>query len=317
MTVGLYQCIMACLESMKPIGHRRSPYKVVRAWNTLLYYVISRLENILITRTPIDVLTKRSPKERVSSKSDVYITASMTTFPARIKEVRYAIISILLQTVRPDKVLLWVAEEQFPDRQIPDNLLDLCDYGFEVRFCDDLRSHKKYYYALQEQKPNELVITFDDDIIYHPHTIERLIKKHNEYPNCIVCSQVHIMTFDEGGQLNPYHKWGTAHDDQDTPNKNYMPLTGSGCLYPCGVMPNVTFEKHKIRTIALTADDLWMGTTAHISGVRICPTAKVARMFSVVGDSQIESLSLVNCIGDGNDITLSNLQKAFSFPNHQ
>lgn len=55
---------------------------------------------------------------------------------------------------------------------------------------------------------------------------------------------------------------------------------------------------------------------AHINGVKICPTAKVARMFSVVGDSQIESLSQVNCIGDGNDVTLGNLQRAFSFPTY-
>ncbi|WP_336616246.1 hypothetical protein [Bacteroides acidifaciens] len=316
MTIKLYQCIMACLESMKPIGHRRSPYKIVRAWNTLMYYVVNRLENIFITRTSIEMLTKRFSEERNFSQSNVYVTASLTTFPARIKEVRYVIMSILLQTIRPDRVLLWVAEDQFPNRQLPDNLRVLCDYGLEIRFCDDLRSHKKYYYVLQEQKTNELVITFDDDIIYHPHTIERLIKKHDEYPNCIVCSQVHIMTFDERGQLNPYHKWGSAHDNQDIPNKDYMPLTGSGCLYPCGIMPKVTFEKHKIRNIAFTADDLWIGAIAHINGVKICPTAKVARMFSVVGDSQIESLSQVNCIGDGNDVTLGNLQRAFSFPTY-
>lgn len=167
---------MACLESMKPIGHRRSPYKIVRAWNTLMYYVVNRLENIFITRTSIEMLTKRFSEERNFSQSNVYVTASLTTFPARIKEVRYVIMSILLQTIRPDRVLLWVAEDQFPNRQLPDNLRVLCDYGLEIRFCDDLRSHKKYYYVLQEQKTNELVITFDDDIIYHPHTIERLIK---------------------------------------------------------------------------------------------------------------------------------------------
>lgn len=300
-----YQFLMALMERAKHIG-QRSPYKLVRAFRHYKYLLVSRLENYLVKNVDLRGLASIS-----GHQTGDYITASLTTFPTRIKEVRYAIVSILLQTARPSRVTLWLAEEQFPDKQIPDNLLDLCDYGLEVRFCDDLRSHKKYYYALQEQKENELVITFDDDIIYHPHTIERLVEKHKEYPKSIICSQVHIITCDENGKLNPYQKWGSASDGMDKPSTYFTPLTGSGCLYPYGSMTNEAFDKAKIRTIAPTADDLWIGAMARRNGTLICPPKIVSRQFSVVGKSQTESLSQVNCIGDGNDATLERLQKEY------
>ena len=311
MNIRLYHRLMSWLEASKPIGHKRRPYKIIRIWNTLIYYIISRIENIVILRASTKMLAPKANKEKKAS--DIIITASLTTFPARIKEVRYAILSILLQTKQPDRVILWLAEEQFPDKQIPENLRDLCNYGLKVHFCEDLRSHKKYYYALQKQKHNELVITFDDDIIYHPHTIERLVEKHNEYPQCIICSQVHIMTFSKSGSLNTYNNWGSAQDNMGQPNKNFMPLTGSGCLYPSGIMPEITFDKQMIRATAFTADDLWIGATSRLNGIYICPTTKVARLFSVVGKSQEESLSRINCIGDGNDSTIIKLQQTFNF----
>lgn len=303
------QLLMSLVESSKHVGIR-SPHKLVRAFRHYKYLFASKVANFLINRVNVKDL---APNKGQSVGK--FITASLTTFPARIKVVRYAILSILLQTRRPDRVILWLAEEQFPDKQIPENLRDLCGYGLEVRFCDDLRSHKKYYYSLQQQKENELVVTFDDDIIYHPRTIARLVEKHLKYPNCIICSQVHIIAHDEEHKLAPYHKWGLAHDGMDTPSKSFMPLTGSGCLYPYGVMPTETFDKDKIRAIAFTADDLWIGAMALMKGTLICPPKIVARQFSVVGESQSESLSQVNCIGDGNDETLVRLQKEYKLFN--
>lgn len=302
----IYQFLMSLIELSKHVG-KRSPFKLLRVFRYYKYIFASKLANLLIKRVDI-----RGLALHIGHTDSYYISASLTTFPARIKEVRYAIISILLQTRSPDRVYLWLAEEQFPDRQIPENLRDLCECGLEVRFCDDLRSHKKYYYALQQQKPDELVITFDDDIIYHPHTIERLVEKHKKHPQSIICSQVHVITYDENSKLNPYQKWDSASDEMDEPSENFTPLTGSGCLYPYGVLPSETYDKEKIRYIAPTADDLWIWAMAKLNGIQICPPRIVSRLFTVVGESQMESLSKVNCIGDGNEVTLARLQKEYN-----
>ncbi len=299
MSPSVYIYLMSLIERFKHKGHKSS-LRFVRAFRHYKYLLLSDIANRLITHVDVRALASN---ESGSTK----ITASLTTFPVRIQQVRYAIMSILMQTVRPDRVILWLAKEQFPNEIVPDNLKDLCNYGLEVKFCGDLRSHKKYYYALQEQEQDEVVITFDDDIIYHPHTIERLMSKHKEHPDSIICNQAHVMTFDEKGNIRPYNQWLSSTDDMANPNKDFMPLTGSGCLYPFNVMPEITFDKDKLKKYAFTADDLWIGYIARIAGVSICITDKAARIFSVVKSSQTQHLGQVNCLEDGNDRTMRDL----------
>jgi len=264
------------------------------------------LENKLIKAIPDEECFIAS-----RSNSGKTITASLTTFPARIQEVKYAIKSIMLQTTPPTRVVLWLADSQFPDKKIPTNLQPFIGHGLEVRFCDNLRSHKKYYYALQEQKENELVVTFDDDIIYHPQTIERLLQQYTKYPDCIVCSSAHIITFDNSGNVSDYHKWGTVTDGMSYPSMLYSPLTGSGCMYPFGMLTDEAFDKEKIKELAFTADDLWISVMSKLANRMICVPDNVARLFTVVSDSQTIHLGQINCIGDGNNQVMNNLLHAY------
>ena len=92
----------------------------------------------------------------------VKIIASLTSYPARINVVPYVIASLLNQTVKPDKIILWLAETQFPDKKLPPLFDEVRACGVEVRFCpEDLGPHKKYFYAMQEY-PDHIIITFDD-----------------------------------------------------------------------------------------------------------------------------------------------------------
>lgn len=299
---------MSLIEDSKHSGEK-SPHKIVRAYRYYKYLLLSVFANWLIRHLTL-------PQSLTKSLNKIKITASLTTFPPRIKQVRYAIMSIMMQTVQPDRVILWLAREQFPSESIPENLIDLCEHGLEVKFCDDLRSHKKYYYALQQQKTDEVVITFDDDIIYHPHTIERLIEKHNDYPDSIICNQVHVITWDENGDIKPYNLWGNYRPGMKNPNEDFMPLTGSGCLYPYNIMPEITFDKESLMEYAFTADDLWIGYLARITRKSICLVDKPAKVFSVVKSSQTQYLGQVNCIENGNDYTIKKLTSHFPDTRH-
>ena len=303
MPKNIYIFLMSLVERSKHKGEN-SPYKLVRAFRYYKYLMLSVFANWLIKCVALPTMTS-------NGQNKTKIIASLTTFPSRIRQVRYAIKSIMMQTVRPDKVILWLAREQFSSETIPDNLKDLCDYGLEIRFCEDLRSHKKYYYALQQQKADEIVITFDDDIIYHPHSIERLIEKHNEYPNSIICNQVHVITWDENDNIKPYNQWNHYKKGISNPNVDFMPLTGSGCLYPYNTMPEITFDKKTLKGCAFTADDLWIGYIARLSGRSICLVDKPANLFSVVKSSQAQHLGQINCLGDGNDQTIKKLIEVF------
>ncbi len=239
------------------------------------------------------------------------LTVSLTTFPARIDTCYYAIKSLMLQDYQADRIVLWLAEEQFPHKQLPEYYGELIDRGLEIRYCDDLRSHKKYYYALQEQKENELVVTFDDDIIYERDALAKLMRYHAKYPGCVVCNRGHHITA-ENGEIDTYRKWRICSPEGVyEPSIRIMPSTGAGCLYPYGVMPDTTFDKNNIRQYALTADDIWMCFNRLSVNVPVVKTREKNAILCNVYSSQAEALTTVNDIGHENERTIERLQKLF------
>ena len=216
----------------------------------------------------------------------------------------------MLQTVKPDRIILWLAEKQFPDLKIPLSLEKMKDYGLEIRFCDDLKSHKKYYFAMQEQKEDELLITYDDDIIYEHNSIEKLIKAHKKFPNCVICNRAEHFLKDSNGQFLPYIKWKVlSSEGVQKPSSNLMPSTGAGCLYPYKILNHRVFNKEEIREYAATTDDLWIGFNCLYSNVKIVKTRKYIPTLCVVSDSQNENLAKNNIFEELNDRTVKLLSQ--------
>ena len=186
------------------------------------------------------------------------VIVSMTTFPARIGYVHLAIKSLLNQTVKPGKIILWLAKDQFQNVEIPEQLRALRAYGLEIRFCDeDLLAHKKYFYAMQEY-PEQIIVTYDDDIIYPEDSLEKLLVMHKRYPGAIICNRGREIAI-ENDSVAPYRCWKVSGCvPAGVPTYRVMASTGAGTLYPPHCMPEETFDIEKIRALTLTADDLWM-----------------------------------------------------------
>lgn len=261
------------------------------------------LENIYIRLAQL-------PKNGINNSEtrEEKVIVSLTSFPARINKVYYSIKSLMLQSYKADRIILWLAESQFPDKKVPLKLTKLLDHGLEICWCDDLRSHKKYYYILQMQKINELIITYDDDIIYEQDSIEKLILKHKKYPNCIICNRAHEITFNEDGDLASYKYWKIHSDVGVTePSLHLMPSTGNGCLYPFGIMPQITFDLNMIKNNAFTADDIWMRFCSFLNGIYIVKTRETIATLCNVWGSQREKLTQINDIEGENQKVLDRL----------
>lgn len=229
------------------------------------------------------------------------VIVSLTSFPARIGYVHLAIKSLLLQTYRPDRIILWLADNQFPDRKLPEELYELQKCGLEIRYCEyDLFGHKKYYQSLIEQKENEIVVTYDDDIIYPPNSLKMLIKQHEKFPQSIICNraQAYIKSAD-GEVINP-GKWKTiTSEGVRSPSFKLCPSTGGGCLYPYNALYHDAIDKDRIIKYALKGDDLWIMFMALQQGTSFVKTRKYHKTFTVVRESQSEQLAISNIIEDG------------------
>ena len=237
------------------------------------------------------------------------IIATLTTYPARINCVHLAIKSIMLQTYKPDRIILWLADSQFPDRKLPEELTELEEYGLEILWMHDLHSNKKFFYPVLNQQKDELVITFDDDIIYSKKTIERLINKHNEYPECMVCERA--QAYDS---TNPYQpgRWITISDKGvKAPSYSLNPSPGGGCLIPYGLFWNDVCDEEKINTLAHHHDDVWFMFMCVQNGSKIIKTRKFHKTFSVITDSQIEQIAMDNVQNNSNLQVVENLSKVY------
>ena len=274
----------------------------------LQYFHDCVAENIFIRLFPVSGCTLYKGKKRLET-----ITVSMTSFPARINQAYYAIKSLMVQSCPPDRIVLWLALNQFPDRTLPEQFNSLVEKGLEIKWCSDKRSHKKYYYALKEQKKDELVITYDDDIIYEYDSIEKLVNAHKLFPNAIICNRAHEITLGDEG-IMPYKYWKLSSDvGCSQPALALMPSTGNGCLYPFGIMPDITFDWEVCRNTAPTADDIWMKFCSLKNKVKVLKTKPcIATLCNVFG-SQRHTLTSINDVGGENQVVIDKLTKYFNF----
>lgn len=272
----------------------------------LWYKFLTKCDNNAIKKAKI-----KQPALNACSR-DIYITASLTSFPARINYVYLAIKSLLLQSVKPDKLILWLAEEQFPNKVLPKELLQLTEYGLEIKWCEDLYGHKKYYYCIKDQKPNEVVITFDDDIIYPIDCIKRLIKQHKRFPNCIICERAQSIDYEKSGTIKNPGKWKVISNvGVKSPSYSLNPSPGGGCLIPYNAFYKDAIIKDKIYKLAYKNDDLWYMFMAAQQGTKIIKTKKYHKLFSLILGSQTTQMATENVIKNKNLQIMALLKESY------
>lgn len=112
-----------------------------------------------------------------------YLIVSMTSWSKRIPNVEHVLRSILDQTIKPDKVVINLSSEEFPEKEknLPKDLIDLINANevLEINWCDkNTGTFKKIIPTLQKYKNhNYYLISIDDDNLYSQNYIEFLLKE--------------------------------------------------------------------------------------------------------------------------------------------
>ncbi|WP_025742990.1 hypothetical protein [Aquimarina pacifica] len=192
------------------------------------------------------------------SEESVPVIVSLTTIPSRINKVDITIRSILMQTKRPKKVVLWLPESL--RGKIPKSL-DLLQQGvFEIKFSHLTCSHKKLIHSLQEY-PDDVIVTCDDDFIYNQNWLDFLYNQHIKYPKSIVANQARMIRYSKEGDLLPYKNW-IYDKDKGASDKSILPIGANGVLYPPGALHKDVFDENLFFKLAPKADDLWFKAMA-------------------------------------------------------
>lgn len=184
---------------------------------------------------------------------EIPVVVSLTTIPSRINKTHLTVRSILSQSKKPKKVLLWVHESL--KGKIPNSLKKLEKGIFEIRFAKWDASHLKLVESIKAY-PQENIVTIDDDLIYPPEFLETIYEEHLKFPKSIMANEAREIKFDNQNNPLPYLDWRHINK-QPQKSKYVLPLGVFGVLYPPNSLDPKVFDVNLFTELAPKADDLW------------------------------------------------------------
>lgn len=237
------------------------------------------------------------------------IIVSLTSYPDRIQTVYKVIESLFIQNKKADEIVLWLSAEEFENKKmdIPVNLKRLVGInGFRIEWVhSNLKSHKKYFYILPENKEN-IIITVDDDMYYEKNMICTLVDSYQKHPNAVSARHVHQI-FRDGNMVAEYDSWESDIEEYIGMERMDLCAVGvSGILYPPNCAKKRWFDREMIKQIAEDQDDLWLKFNELMDGIPVVYTGTYGQDI-MIEESQVSALYFKNAYGSGNDICIRQL----------
>ncbi len=283
---------------------RGAAMNLKKRFNHFMYRIERRYLFIKCSyKKPVYGLYQGTPREKK-------IILSLATYNKRYDTIIPALKSMLFQSVKPDKIVVWL-DDDIPENHISPEMEELKKYGVEYIYTSDgLKPHKKYIYSM-EKFPEDIVITVDDDLIYSGNLIKSLLAAYKKNPNCVCARRVHRIRFDDRGNLLPYNEWDYECNTEFLPSYELCATGGAGALYPPHILPKATFDMGNIRKYCLNADDIWLKVMELLGDVKVLWVKNNYMLPKVIKEAQATNLNSSNVLKNGNDIYINQLIKLY------
>ena len=248
---------------------RKFDARVKNAWNKKLQELNKLKYTLDYNKIDEDIKHFKDFAITVDKRTPRFIV-SLTSYPERINnDVHYCLYSLLNQSLKPDEIILWLAIEEFPNKEfdIPEQILKFKENGLTIKFTHNIKSYKKLIPALKEY-PDDVIITADDDIYYDKHWFEKL---YNEYLNnnkCILCHRAHKIKIDSNKKIEPYKYWNKMINDNTSSYLNFF-TGGGGVLYTKSLLYKDILDENLFTKLAPNADDIWFWAMAVLNKTKI------------------------------------------------
>jgi hypothetical protein len=279
-------------------------------------YTIKQINKEKINSEIENFKTYGITKEKRTQK----IIVSLTSFPERMYEIHYTLYSLLNQTMKPDEIILWLAEEQFPNLEddVPIKVKKFKEHGLTIKWTNDIKSYKKLIPTLKEY-PNDIIVTADDDAFYPENWLEQLYKEYDG--KNIVAHRVREISTDEYNNILPYINWKLIRINNDINlslnQDSYSSFTNfftgvGGILYPPHSLHEDVLNQDLFENLSPNTDDIWFWAMALKNNrkIKIVPNG----YSKVININPLRRLNLLNertlwseNSQGGNDIALKNI----------
>lgn len=198
------------------------------------------------------------------------LIVSLTTYDKRLDFVYLAIESVLNGSVKPNKIILWLADEM-RDLPIPKNLQRLQKRGLIIDYCNDIRSFKKLIPTLCKY-PEACIVTIDDDQIYERNMLKYLLDCHKQDPHCIPANEIYRARLNSQGRFRYYSEWHINYPGYDKSFLNF-PIGEGGVFYPPNSFDKEVMNESAFMQLCPKGDDIWFYSMALRNGYPVVKTA--------------------------------------------
>ncbi len=224
--------------------------------------------NVLLRTNNLLTLALQSQTTGTSGKdnTDSKLIISLTSYGKRIHTVFLTIESLFLQSIKADKIVLWLSETEFSRDNLPEMLKKAEKRGVTIEFCKDIGAYKKLIPSLSKY-PDDLIITVDDDCLYPFDMIEKLVVAYRKRPAVIHCHRAHKIVFSKDGRLKDYNKWDLCSDNS-VPSLTIVPTGVGGILYFPGCFHEDIANEELFLKLAPDNDDIWFKAMSLLKNVK-------------------------------------------------
>lgn len=214
-------------------------------------------------RVKLVALHNRTSRRRLLGEFQSIV--SVTSFDSRVAQCALAVESIAMGTLKPGTAVLWL-DHGFKAHKLPPAIQRLVMRGLTVEYVSDIKSHKKYFFALRQCIESNLpLVTIDDDFLYPPWFLERMAERLKSTPETILCYRAREMMFDAPGKLAPYAQWPIA--TAETPSSRLFFTSGGGALLPVSLLTALETQGDRFLSCCPDADDIWLNHVASKAGI--------------------------------------------------
>lgn len=249
-------------------------------------------------------------------KREKLIIVSLTSFPDRIYDIHYCLYSLLTQDLKPDKVILWLAEEQFPNKEddLTDEVINLKKNGLIIKWCNDIKPYKKLIPVLKEY-PEDFIVTADDDIFYPKCWLKNIWEQHLKTPDAIISSRARKINFTSDGLIDEYNNWNLINSYAEPSYLNF-PTGAGGTLYCPDSLCDKVHDEKLFLDLCPNGDDIWFWAMAVLNKSKIVVVQKPLNDLIYINLARqrgiLNEITLWSSNKDGkNDIQIQNVINQF------
>ena len=186
---------------------------------------------------------------------------SIATYPKRAHLLPAVLEALNQQTQLPNKWIVVLTEEEWPELHLPKYLNKLIHRGLEIVWVKNNSFAVKKLLPVMQKYPDLGVITLDDDIIYHKSLVQGLLNNRTENPKTIV-GYVGKAIVKKENQLHMYYREKNAAN-KNTPSSQVYLIGWGGIYYPAGSLHEKAFNEDEVRRIVPgRGSDIWFWAAA-------------------------------------------------------